>query len=108
MVAGVAEVGVGLASLALSPHAEPQAAAVTALLERNGRSLLSPGFPHLPAPRPEGPRGSLRAPRLRGGADFTLLLYLLPRTCSPGTDMPPVPTSCVWLSYCKCFLIIHK
>lgn len=42
MVAGVAEVGVGLTGLALSPHAEPQAAAVTALLERNGWSLPSP------------------------------------------------------------------
>ena len=46
MVAGVAKVGVGLARLALSPHAEPQAAAVTALLERNGWSLPSPqAFP---------------------------------------------------------------
>ena len=40
MVAGVAKVGVGLARLALSPHAEPQAAAVTALLERNVWSVL--------------------------------------------------------------------
>ena len=95
MVAGVAEVGVGLASLALSPHAEPQAAAVTALLERNGRSLLSPGLPHLPAPRPEGPRGSLRAPRLRGGADFTLLLYLLPGHALQGQTchLSPRPVS---------------
>ena len=40
VVAGVAEVGVGLARLALSPHAEPQATAVTALLERNVWSVL--------------------------------------------------------------------
>lgn len=41
MVAGVAEVGVGLTRLALGPHAEPQAAAVTALLEREPRPQQS-------------------------------------------------------------------
>ena len=49
MVAGVAEVGVGLTRLALGPHAEPQATAVTALLERDVPSLPSPaaqGLPH--------------------------------------------------------------
>jgi hypothetical protein len=32
MVAGIAQVGVGLTGLALSPHSESQATAVTALL----------------------------------------------------------------------------
>lgn len=65
VVARVAEVGVGLARLALGPHAEPQAAAVTALLERDARS-----GPSLQAfPWPESPRDSRRAPRLTGGAD---------------------------------------
>lgn len=89
MVAWVAEVGVGLARLALSPHAEPQATAVTALLERNIRS----GLPHgLRAHETDsGPPASEEG--LINGSEFPLLLFLLPRTCSPGTEVPSVPRS---------------
>lgn len=42
-----------------------------------------------------GPPGSEEG--LINGSGFTPS-FLLPRTCSPGTDVSPVPMSCVWLS----------
>lgn len=54
MVAGVAQVGVRLAQLALGPHAESQATAVTALLGRETLSLPTPG-PSEPTILPHGP-----------------------------------------------------
>lgn len=70
VVAGVAQVGVGLARVALSPHTESQATAVTALLERNTASLPTarPLRAHLLSPWTTSLRDSLRAPRMQPGA----------------------------------------
>lgn len=94
LVAGVAQVGVRLTRLALGPHAESQATAVTALLERDTPSLPAP----LPSPRPGSLCDSLRVPRkqpgarLRGGADkwgqFILVLFPLPGMWSQRAEAP--------------------
>lgn len=100
MVAGVAEVGVGLTGLALSPHAEPQAAAVTALLERNGWSLPSPqAFPTcLPHGRRahgahSGPPGSEEG--LINGSGFTPSGFFCPGRVLQGQmcHLSPGPVS---------------
>lgn len=45
MVAGIAQVGVGFARLALSPHTESQATAVTALLRKTEHQYLRACLP---------------------------------------------------------------
>lgn len=48
MVAGIAQVGVGFARLALSPHTESQATAVTALLRKTASAPSPQSLPDFP------------------------------------------------------------
>lgn len=105
VVAGVAQVGVRLTRVALSPHTESQATAVTALLEGNPPSLPTPQplKARLPSPQTMSPGGSLRGPQgaawgqTQGGTGnwdefilglFILSLYVLPE--SRGGHLSPI------------------